>query len=203
MAPDYSIAWWNSRQMKPPRVDPVEFMVKRLDWRYAKGLPEVFESDIYLADSATFLPHLDRGASGRQRPRAKLLLTSPPYFAKTNYHYDQWLRLWLLGGPPSAHRIPGTHEVRGKFEHAERYEQMLEVVFKASAELLTSDAVIYVRTGADELTYEITRRVLHDCFPRRRIRGLPRPFTRPTQTMLFGDFEKKAGEVDLVLHGSL
>ena len=51
-------------------------------------------SRVYLNDNVRLLPELaTRGA-----PRAKLLLTSPPYFGVTNYHYDQWLRLWLLGG---------------------------------------------------------------------------------------------------------
>ena len=41
-------------------------------------------------------------------------------YSSTNYHYDQWLRLWLLGGPPNAARIGGRH--RGKFEDRAGYQ---------------------------------------------------------------------------------
>jgi len=32
------------------------------------------------------------------RERVKLVITSPPYLDITDYHEDQWLRLWFLGG---------------------------------------------------------------------------------------------------------
>ena len=37
MSPAYAIRWWQKRAMKPPELDPVEFMLKRVTWRYAKG----------------------------------------------------------------------------------------------------------------------------------------------------------------------
>lgn len=198
MAPDYAVRWWRQRELKPPGIDPVVFMTKRLEWRYAKGLPEVRESDVYLGDSEYYLPRLTDLARGRGK-RVRLLLTSPPYFGLTNYHYDQWLRLWLLGGPPTARRVPGRHELRGKFQHSARYRELLCNVFEGAAALLSRKATIYVRTGLDAFTHLTTQQVLQDVFPRYRLRAERQPYTRPTQTSLFGDQEKKVGEVDLVM----
>jgi len=196
MSPDYSIRWWKERKLMPPELDPVAFMVKRLDWRYARGLPETVRSEVYLGNSEELLASLsesrDRGGSVR------LLFTSPPYFSVTNYHYDQWLRLWLLGGPENARRV-GDGDVRGKFENPSRYRQLLRHVFERAAPLLASESTIYVRTGLGIVTFESTVEVLQDIFPKHRLNRLLRPYTRPTQTSLFGDSEKKAGEVDLVM----
>ena len=30
MSPQYSVQWWRERSMKPPELDPVEFMLKKL-----------------------------------------------------------------------------------------------------------------------------------------------------------------------------
>jgi hypothetical protein len=95
---------------------------------------------------------------------AKLLLTSPPYYALTNYHYDQWLRLWLLGGRPDA--VRSGEASQGKFEHSQGYRRFLEDVSEGCAPLLAKDAVIYVRTDRRPMTYRTTRSV--SC---RRFRG--------------------------------
>jgi hypothetical protein len=104
MSPDYAIEWWRDRGLTPPDVDPVAFMKKKLDWRYAKGTPGKTESRVYLGDSLSRLPFLVRRMGQLGIKPARLLLTSPPYQGITNYHYDQWLRLWLLGGQPNALR---------------------------------------------------------------------------------------------------
>jgi hypothetical protein len=129
--------------------------------------------------------------------RASLLFTSPPYFGLTNYHYDQWLRLWLLGEAPNAQRKPGVN--RAKFENSEAYHALLQRVFCAAARLATRDVVVYVRTGKQRATYGPTRAALRKAFPQHRIYRRLRPFTRPTQTSLFGDHREKAGELDLIL----
>jgi DNA modification methylase len=194
MSPGYAIRWWNQRHWAAPDVDPMEFMISRLDWRYAKGTPSnASGSRIYLGDSVRLLSTL----TARMPAKASLLLTSPPYYKVTNYHYDQWLRLWMLGESPDAYRKPGTH--RGKFENAQRYSTLLFDVFSRAARLVKRKATIYVRTGRQPATYDVTRSVLSEVFPRHRIIRHLRPFDRPTQTRLFGDHEQKAGEVDFVL----
>jgi hypothetical protein len=197
MAPDYAIKWWKERALDPPDLDPVSFMMQRLTWRYAKGLPSTGSSYVHLGNSEVVLKTLQ--AKRRGLKPARLLFTSPPYYRVTNYHYDQWLRLWLLGGPPTARRRPGGSEIRAKFEGGSRYRQLLQNVFECSSELLADDSVIYVRTGLGAFTFETTLDVLRAVFPNHRMRQMARPYSRPTQTSLFGDSGSKAGEVDLVM----
>jgi hypothetical protein len=196
MSPAYSIRWWRERNSKPPELQPLEFMLKRLAWRYAKGVPRVTQSQIYLGDSTKILPYIARYWADNHK-LARLLLTSPPYYGVTNYHYDQWLRLWLLGGPPTARRTPGLH--KGKFENKEQYRLLLLDVFSRAKPLLSRNAVVYVRTDRRKLTFSTTVEVLRGVFPDRQLQYRSRPYTRPTQTKLFGHGEPKVGEVDLVL----
>ncbi len=194
MSPDYSIEWWDTKQLDPPDVDPVEFMLDRLKWRYAKGVPTVTDSRMYLGDNLDLLSRIQHIEPKR---KARLLLTSPPYFCLTNYHYDQWLRLWLLGGAPNALRVAGRN--RGKFEHTAGYKKLLTTTFRKSAACLRPDAVVYVRTGRDNVTRNATRDALREVFPRKRLIEHDRPFERPTQTDLFGEASTSGGEVDQIM----
>lgn len=120
MSPQYAIRWWKKRRMSPPQIDACAFMKARLAWRYAKGVPAVRRGAVYLGDSGFLLAKLLRDGA---MPKADLLFTSPPYFCVTNYHYDQWLRLWLLGFPPNALRNGNGRG--GKFEAREKYKDLL------------------------------------------------------------------------------
>ncbi len=51
MAPDYAIRWWQEREMRPPDLDPLSFLGRRIAWRYAKGIPEAVSSHVYLGNS--------------------------------------------------------------------------------------------------------------------------------------------------------
>jgi len=200
MAPDYAVRWWRERELAPPEFDPATFLVNRLDWRYAKGHPQLEHSQVHLGDSERCLPLIQEALMSRGE-LVKLLFTSPPYFGLTNYHYDQWLRLWLLGGPPNANRVQGSRDVRGKFENAVKYRALLRNVFTNAAKLMAPSSVVYVRTGLGEVTFDTTVRALQEIFPHHTLQKRFRPYTRPTQTSLFGDCRKKAGEVDLVMFG--
>ncbi len=197
MSPDYAIAWWEERGLQPPNVNPVAFMNKKLEWRYAKGRPAKTSSRVYLGDSTHRLKELKRKMGPLGIKPARLLLTSPPYYAITNYHYDQWLRLWLLGGPPNALRTGGA--VCGKFAHRQKYRELLRRVFSLASELLAEDATVYVRTDRREISYTTTTEILQEVFPEKRLRSEVKPFHHPTQTRLFGDHDLKVGEVDLIL----
>jgi len=201
MAPQYAVGWWKERNLKPPELDPVEFLKKKLEWRYSKGSLQVKTSKVYLGDSTLVLPALRADLSSRKLRRASLLLTSPPYFGITNYHYDQWLRLWLLGGPPNDRRVgtryKGKH--RGKFVNAGVYGSLLEAVFKGAARLMKGDACVYVRTDRREPTLSITRAALKAAFPGYQLKRVDRPVKGETQTRLFGHYDPRLGEVDLVL----
>jgi hypothetical protein len=196
MSPAYAINWWRERNLKPPEIDTLAFLSKRVTWRYAKGKPQVEGSQVYLGDSTRLLSHIPSYWSDNYK-RVRLLLTSPPYYGVTNYHYDQWLRLWMLGGPPTSRRTGGLH--KGKFENKQQYRQLLQKVFSQAKSLLRRDAVVYVRTDRRQLTLEITTEVLREVFHDRQLRYKHRPYTRPTQTNLFGHSEPRIGETDIVL----
>lgn len=194
MSPDYSVRWWTERGLVPPNLDAVEFLKPRINWRYAKGKLTGTDSRVFLGNSIQILPRL---ANAERRPEFKLLFTSPPYCGITNYHYDQWLRLWMLGGPSRPGGGKGEH--RGKFDSQADYRSLLTDVFSRSARLLAPDAVVYVRTDAREFTLETTKEVLVEAFPGKRMEIIARPASKTSQTILFGDKTEKPGEVDVVL----
>jgi hypothetical protein len=197
MSPNYAIKWWTENGKNPPEIDAVNFMRQRIHWRYAKGVITANNSKVFLGNSIEHLPRLEQHVRKRVLPKAALLLTSPPYFGFTNYHYDQWLRLWLLGFETDAHVSRGRYQ--GRFTNREQYHNLLKTVFMHTAKLVSGDAVIYVRTSKDQITKEATLVALREAFPKRRLVEKYQPFRKPTQTHLFGDKTLKAGEVDLIL----
>jgi len=189
MAPDYSLRWWKAKRMRPKDKDPVEFLSARIDWRYRHGLPEFCESTIRFGDSLTLLT--------KDRSQYDLLFTSPPYFSMGNYHYDQWLRLWLLGGRTRPKK--SADRSRGSFQNLVEYQKLLFGVFEKAAKLMKPGAAIYVRTDARELSLSVAVDALRYAFPNRRIQMREQPLKGRTQTILFGDKDKKPGEVDLII----
>jgi hypothetical protein len=172
-------------------------MKKKIEWRYAKGTPVSSDSFVYLGDSAIRLADACQKAKKLSLPPVRLLLTSPPYCGITNYNYDQWLRLWLLGGPPNALARPGPY--KAKFGHQKKYRELLLTVFTAARSFLHRKAVIYVRTDHREVTLKMTTEVLHEVFPKKRMRRYERHVEKPTQTHLFRNEIEKSAEVDIVL----
>lgn len=197
MSPEYAINWWKEKKLHPPDVQPVEFMERRIKWRYARGVPVTNGSFIYLGDSTVRLRDVGARAKQLSLNSVTLLLTSPPYCGITNYHYDQWLRLWLLGGPPNALAVPGRH--KGKFVDQQEYKKLLFDVFNGAKPLLSKDAVVYVRTDHRELTLKMTVDVLQEVFPKKRMYQRKRPVEKRTQTHLFKNKIEKSADVDVVL----
>jgi len=194
MSPQYAIGWWKERDLEPPERDPVEFMIKKVKWRFAKGRLDAGSGHIYLGDCQTIM---SRWKNQPSETKAKLLLTSPPYHGITNYFYDQWLRLWLLGGLPQP-RSPGD-ACKRKFENKQHYVGMLRHVFAKSKSLLARNAVVFVRTDARQFTREATIEALESAFPRKKLRS--ETYSRPffSQTKLFNSDLCTQSEVDLVM----
>lgn len=194
MSQQYSLRWWEKNGFKnPPKVDPVSFLSERIRWRYAKGLPKFTDSTVTFGDSLTVLSRAARKYKGK----FQLLFTSPPYSAVTSYYFDQWLRLWMLGGPAVPSRAGSRWKSR--FENRAEYQKLIEGVFKECAVLMARDAVIYVRTDARKFTRDVTLNALRKAFPDRHPLIRRRPFRGETQTALFGDSSKKPGELDIIL----
>src|SRR6266571_3100705 len=197
MSPDYAVAWWRERKMKAPTLDPVAFLAKRIEWRYKKGVAQCSGGEVCFGDCIRVLRRIrDDVESGRRRP-FRLLFTSPPYCGITNYHYDQWLRLWLLGGPSQPTRVHGLWT--RKFESRTDYAKLIDLAFEGCSAVMARNAVVYVRTDAREFTLETTLGALRKHFPKRPLRVVQRPIARQTQTVLFGDRTRKPGDVDILL----
>jgi len=201
MAPDYSIRWWREHQTegydRPPEIDPYAFLRPRVEWRFAKGEPVLEQARVIRGDCTRQLPFIKAQISlGREQPY-DLLFTSPPYYSITNYHYDQWLRGWMLGGTDRPTKSGGPWQA--KFESLPAYMRLLETAFRRCASLMRPSATVYVRTDARPATHIATLAALNAAFRHKHRRMIPRPLDGKSQTRLFGDRTAKPGEVDLIL----
>ena len=189
MAPDYCVRWWRSKGLeRPPEIDAATFLERRAQWRYFRGVPKPTSGKrpkVALGDAARVLPKNDGDAG--------LVLTSPPYRGVTNYRADSWLRLWALG----LGECRPDWRTDQKFENAERYEEVLRGCLRATRKRTASNAVWCVRADARKRTHDVVVRVLTELLPGHELRECLAPYTKATQTALYGDKAQKPGEVDL------
>lgn len=191
MSPRYSINWWRSNGYdRPPEVDPKDFLIKRVRWRYKKGIPipKIGQCRplVNCGDSEKAMPYCDRLGS--------LVLTSPPYMGVTNYRSDSWLRLWAIGEGPN---LPDWNPDQ-KFIDEQVYIDMLRNVFIATKQRARHDAVWYIRSDARSKTKNAIKIVLEEILPKHRLTETRAPYFDKTQTALYGDTRPKPGEVDLI-----
>lgn len=197
MSPGYSVRWWRERELQPPDLDAVAWLQTRIQWRYAKGEAPLNHARVWRGDSTKQAKKIQNQIAKGELQKFDLLFTSPPYQGVTNYQYDQWLRLWMLGQPPVP--VSGTIRKSGRFECEADYANLISTVFKVNAPLLAADATIYVRTDARPFTRATTQAILREVFPHKHFRVEEAPYKKHTQTSLFGDKEVKPGEVDMIL----
>ena len=87
MSPAYVRKYAIQHGLKRPRRDVIACLATKAEKVLADGVPEV-SGEAYMED-ATKLPLRDESVD--------LIVTSPPYFNKQTYAWDNWLRLWFLG----------------------------------------------------------------------------------------------------------
>lgn len=200
MGMEYSLRWWRKNKMsKPPEINPYEFIVKKIAWRYEKGTLKYRNSSIVCGNSSTKLKSLSN-TKRKINKKYSLLLTSPPYYSVTNYFADQWLRLWLMGFDDKPYSIKDKN--KGRFLNKESYHKLLDSVFMYSSKLMTKNNTIYVRTDKRKYTFDTTMSVLKKHFPKHKVKIEQKPIRKntKTQTKLFGDKSLKPGEVDIILY---
>jgi hypothetical protein len=198
MGVNYSINWWLSNGYKtPPEINPFSFLMKKIEWRYAKNIPTVAtECQAIFGDSTIKLQEILK-ISKEQSIKYSLLLTSPPYCSVVDYHVDQWLRLWLLkeaGDKPQTN--PDKH--KGRFNSKEDYKNLLDNVFGACAEVMDEKSTIFVRTDVRDFTQNLTIEILKKHFPNHQLTRSESEVLTKNQTEIFGNKSQKK-EVDLVL----
>jgi hypothetical protein len=146
--PAYSVRWWNEKGCVPPKRDVFTILRACADYRYQAPLPSlkgrVVEGDVRRA--GTLLR--------AYKDKVKLVITSPPYLDITDYHEDQWLRLWFLGG---ASKPIGGQGKDDRHRRIESYWQFLREAWKGVAPLLQPSAQVVIRIGGTRLGEEQLR----------------------------------------------
>lgn len=199
MGMNYSVEWWKSNKFsKPPEVNPAHIILNKINWRYKKGMPKVTESAVVFGDSTIELSKISERAKINDI-EFSLLFTSPPYYSITDYHADQWLRLWLLGGSETPKFLKEKH--KGRFIDKERYYNLLDNVFGLSSTVMKDRSTIYVRTDKRDFTFSSTIETLQKHFPKHKTKIIDKPLKpdTKTQTKLYGDKTLKPGEVDIIM----
>lgn len=138
--PDYSVRYWQDRNMKPVVVDVMRIIRDRAARLNLATLPATNgTSRVYAADA-----RLARGYSSLPAT-IDLVITSPPYYGMRTYVADQWLRNWFLGGPPTVpygEKNPISHQSPDAFAAA------LAQVWDRVGDRLSPNGRLFVRFGA-------------------------------------------------------
>jgi len=196
MGVNYSLNWWQKNKLEtPPEINPFEYLSSRIRWRYRKGIPVLSKSEAILGDSRVELNK--RATFSSWKGKFTLLLTSPPYQNVTDYYTDQWLRMWMLGGPAEPIKPYGWTSQR--YKSRERYVKLLDDVFSACSKMMNKRSIVYVRTDSREFTLNTTLVILKKYFPEHFMEIFDRPYSERTQTIIMGNVSKSKGEVDIVL----
>ena len=146
--PAYSVRWWRKNGCLPPERDVFSILRVCAEYRYQSPRPSlkgrVVEGDVRRA--GTLLRSY--------RKKVKLVITSPPYLDITDYHEDQWLRLWFLGGAAKPVTGQGKDD---RHRRVEAYWQFLREAWKGVVPLLQASAQVVVRIGGTRLGEEQLR----------------------------------------------
>ena len=87
MSPRYVRKYAIRHRLKRPRRDVIACLTNKAEKVLVDGVPKV-SGEAYM-ENASKLPLEDKSVD--------LIVTSPPYFDKQTYAWDNWLRLWFLG----------------------------------------------------------------------------------------------------------
>lgn len=154
--PDYSVRWWQERELEPPKRDVFRILREMAVYRFASA-PATVRGHVQLCDVRKASRKFDEHTG-----KVKLVITSPPYLDTTDYREDQWLRLWFLGGDDA----PPQGDRRGDDRHRaeEQYWQFLQEAWRGVGDLLADGAHVIVRIGG--------RRIVRDECERQLLRSM-------------------------------
>ncbi len=136
--PSYATRYWQSRNLKPSRVDALDIIKRRAE-RYYGSFPKV-GGEVRLRDSR----EIDSLTPESYDARFSWIITSPPYYGMHTYVPDQWLRYWFVGGPD---RVCYTTEHQVAHSSPEIFVSDIRKVWNNVAETCMPDATMVVRFG--------------------------------------------------------
>lgn len=147
--PTYSLRYWRENELYPPRRDVFDLLHDRAYYRLEHGTPK--------RTGYTVRCDVRRlgGSARRFRAQVAAAITSPPYLDTTRFEEDQWLRLWMLGGPPRPTHFKVSRDDR--HDNAAMYWSFLEAAWRGIAPLLRPSAVLVCRLGARGLDPDALR----------------------------------------------
>lgn len=171
--PKYSLDYWRRHDLRPPRRDVFDLLADRAEFRLTDIVPNG-RAHVALADARTI---------GRRfaafEGRVSAMITSPPYLDTTRFEEDQWLRLWLLGGPP--HPTYNKVSRDDRYENPNAYWSFLQDALRGTAPLLKQSAVLVCRLGANGVDPDHLRksmiRTVSAVWRRARLLGRPQVTT--------------------------
>jgi len=137
--PDYSVRYWDERGMRPPQIDVLRVLRRKLERLSNLGMlkagsyQQVIQSD---SQSENLLQRVANDFS--------IVVTSPPYYGMRTYVQDQWLRHWFLGADPEVDYSSGP-----QLEHCgvNAFAESLGKVWKNMAASDASTLRMFVRFG--------------------------------------------------------
>lgn len=147
--PRYSLKFWRDRGLWPERRRVFDLLKARLLFRFASEPPEE-RGRAFLADAR----HLTREAS-EFAGEVRTVITSPPYLDTTSFEEDQWLRRWMLGGPP--YPTSRVHSRDDRHEKASDYWMFLCDAWSGVRGLLKKRSSLVCRIGGKGLDPEQLR----------------------------------------------
>ena len=135
--PRYALNFWQTRGLRPPRVDLLSVVHARAS-RYLSKQPSAMSGILRVGDARASDAYADL-------PPISYVVTSPPYYGMRTYRQDQWLRNWFLGGSATVDYTAQDSD----FAHSSPalFVQQLAEVWKNVRRVCKADAMLVVRFG--------------------------------------------------------
>lgn len=192
--PGAAVKFWSMRDMRPPRVDVLETIRRRIRYTLA-DVPQERDGLVYCGDSAAVLKTIRR--------RFDWVITSPPYYRMYTYVPDQWLRSWFVGGPP---HVDYSTDNQLRHTSVDTFVDDLSSVWSTAASRCNPEARMAVRFGAlpsvetDLSPEHILRRSLEQSgrWKVTQVRDSGQPNNRGRQALQMGKAGAYASEVDVL-----
>ena len=150
--PSYSLRFWEARRLWPQKRNVFEILRRRAAFRFESPRPNL-RGKAFLSDVRQL-----QFTAQRLLGSVDMVLTSPPYLDVTNFEEDQWLRLWLLGGPPRPTRSFHSHDDR--HEYAGTYWAFICDAWRSIRPFLKERATLVCRIGGRDTSTETLSQAL-------------------------------------------